>query len=526
MKTPIYKSPKDGKITEIPAEVILDGEKLTFSRQKDKGWGVGGWYENEGGEEFMVKFGDASSHIENMLNHLAGISIGKEYAVETAIGSAVIDGVKKPCFAVKKLQNYSDIDAIKEDGKDTLAAIAQRKTHAPKFHPFYVFNALISNDDLNEENFGLINGESPMVIDYGMIPRFLHPEQIEYAGLPLSLASFIGHRNLNGMQLVRRRYFGHDEFLMPEPFKLQQFKPEDISYASILLGVQKIVENKNQIIEKIKESLQKLAEDQSIPDPEKEKYNQQFGDFAKIMKQRIDWMEDNFSEDLTIINNPQQLEKFDKMKWRLMPQFIDLMKAEEEIFKKCAKTDLDKNFITLASSVLEHKNGEQRNRAEILDLNLRGVEKSDIKSFVEEKFMLHDALIAGDFDLAKWFTENDLVNPNSNRTTRNHNYQYFRLTPLHTAIAIYHDKLYSGSKEPELKPLEEMIDILQKKFFEKNGSEESKNNDFTVNLTYRAYNNFKEKASEEAVAATKIQRSFRASVVEKLKPQNEDLRVK
>ena len=188
--------------------------------------------------------------------------------------------------------------------------------------------------------------------------------------------------------------------------------------------------------------------------------------------------------------------------------------------------DLDKNFITLASSVLEHKNGEQRNRAEILDLNLRGVEKSDIKSFVEEKFMLHDALIAGDFDLAKWFTENDLVNPNSNRTTRNHNYQYFRLTPLHTAIAIYHDKLYSGSKEPELKPLEEMIDILQKKFFEKNGSEESKNNDFTVNLTYRAYNNFKEKASEEAVAATKIQRSFRASVVEKLKPQNEDLRVK
>ena len=511
-----YLSQKDGKtITPIPSEVYFDdGAKLTFCGRKEKGWSVGGWYKTEEGQKFLIKFGD-EAHIENMLNHLAIISVGEEYAVKTAIGHADLEGKNRPFFAVAEIKDYKDMIDIKD--------LAIKKSHAPKFHPFYVFAALIANDDLNEENFGLINQKSPIAIDYGMVPRFLHPEQIEYAHLPVTLASFIGHRNLNGMQFVRRRYFGHDQFLLPEPFKLQKFEPEDISYGSILLGAKRIIENKDQILAAIPEYLQKLAEDTTIPNERKDQDIKKFSSFAKIMSERIAWMEENFKEDLSRTSDPEMLQKFNKMKWRLMPEFTQLMQIEEEIFKKCAKTDLDKNFAILAGDFLEKQTGEKRSRAEILDLDLKNVETSDVKDFLGKNFMLHDALIAGDFELVKWLSNNDLVDVNSNRTTRNHNYQYFRLTPLHTAISIYHDKLYYGQKS-DLEPLEEMIDVLQEKFFEKNGKISP--GDFSpVGLTYAAYENFTQKASKQAVAATTIQRrGFRTA--ERLKPDSNELEKK
>jgi hypothetical protein len=527
-----YESQKDGTIITVPHEIYFDdGTKLTFSGRKKDGWAVGGWYKNAQGEEFMVKFSIPSSEvlpqIEKLLNDLAEIAVGSEYAVKTAVGSAEIAGEKWSFFAVRKIDKYLDLERIKDDkGQENQAAVAKRKDHALKFHPFYVFNALISNDDLNEGNLGLVEGELPMVIDYGMVPRFLYPEQIEHAHLPLTLASFIGHRNLNGMQLVRRRYFGHDEFLLPELGKLQKLKPEDISYASILLGAQKIIQNKDRIVAKIEESLQKLAEDKSISDEERAKHMQRYGSFAQIIEQRISWMEENFRDDLVLIDNERELKRFDKIKWRLTPQFVQLMQKEEEIFKQCAQTDLDKNFAILAGDLLNKPNGEKRSREEILSLDLKTVEKEDVKKFVGDKFMLHDALIAGDFELAKWLSNNDLVDVNSNRTTRNHNYQYFRLTPLHTAIAIYHDKLHYGLKS-ELKPLQEMIDILSKKFFEQNGPSELVDNNWPIKLTYRALNNFKEKASEEVVAATTIQRVLKDKVLpaQKLKSDSENLKV-
>ncbi len=510
-----YLSKKDGKtITQIPAEVFFeDGTKLTFSGRKERGWSVGGWYQTEAGEKFLIKFGD-DSHIENMLNRLAVISVGEKYAVKTAIGHAELKGEDKLFFAVAEIDGYKDMIEIKD--------FAVKKSHALKFHPFYVFAALIANDDLNEENFGLIDEEYPIAIDYGMVPRFLYPEQIEYAHLPVTLASFIGHRNLNGMQLVRRRYFGHDEFLLPEPFKLQKFKPEDISYAAILLGVQKIVENKDQILAAIPEYLQKLADDLSIPAEERERDIKRFSSFATIIESRIAWMEESFKEDLVVIGNTVMLERFDKMKWRLMPEFIELMQAEEEIFKKCAQTDLDKNFTKLVGDILAKPTGEKRSREEILAMDLGNVETGDIKDFVGTGFMLHDALITGDFELAKWLSDNDLVDPSSNRTTRNHNYQYFRLTPLHTAIAIYHDKLHYGLKS-DLKPLEEMIDILQEKFFAEEYTYVT--GQFSpIETTCMAYDNFKQKASEEAVAATTLQRAFRNKMsAKKLQSDSENL---
>ena len=50
-----------------------------------------------------------------------------------------------------------------------------QKSHAQKFHPVYVFNALIGFDDSNEENFGIAGPDhKPKVIDYDVFPTFLY----------------------------------------------------------------------------------------------------------------------------------------------------------------------------------------------------------------------------------------------------------------------------------------------------------------------------------------------------------------
>ena len=120
--------------------------------------------------------------------------------------------------------------------------------------------------------------------------------------------------------------------------------------------------------------------------------------------------------------------------------------------------------------------------------------------------------------MVKWLSENDICNPNQNRNLRTHNYQIFRTTPLHAAIATYHDKLFYQKPE-ELSLLKEMIAVLTEKFVEKNGENfdvarnyKSEGTDgFAIRITFNALKNYREKASPEALAATKIQRTFRVS---------------
>ena len=488
---------------------------MSFFRIKDAGWAVGGWYkDNATDEEFIVKFGDWLCYNEKLLNDLARICVGSYAAPERILishGEVMKDGEamreQKTCLAMKKFEDFFDIEK---------KSLEEKKSYSTGFHKFYVFNAIISNDDLNEENLG-VSGDKPIVIDYGMFPRFLHHEQVEHAAIPFTLASFIGHRNLNGMQLIRRRHFGHDDFLFPRPFKLRRdFKSEELTYEEILLGAKKMIETKDEALVAITASVAAAEADPYLPADELNKYQSYCANFSKFFAARVEWMKENFGTDLGMPEN------FHHVKWSLCNKFHELMRLEEKVFKEAAQKDLEINFAEL-SELLEGKS-----RDAILALDLRSIEKSDLQDCVKKKFMLHNALISGDFETAKWLVENDLVDSNQHRNLRTHNYQLFRTTPLHAAIAIYHDAIAYGALS-ELGPLQEMIAILSEKFREKNGEEFNSEKDyrsegsdgFAIKMTFMALEKLQQNAPPKRLAATKIQRSFRAHQATKIAGEEE-----
>lgn len=501
---PIFVDPKTKKVTEIPSEIFADEEgskKLTFFAQKSAGWGVGGWYRDGEGKEFMVKFAGPTCYTEKLLTELARIAVGKEFlAEETFVGGATLPGESNPIpyLAIGKIPDYQDI-----------IRITNSKSHAQKFHPAYVFNALIGFDDSNEENFGLSGSDAkPKIIDYGGLPTFLHPEQSEHAGLPFHLASLIGHRNLSGMQLVRRRYFGHEDFINPNDLsKPTRLAPEDITYSSVLIGAKNIITNESEIIARAEESLNGVLESAYLNEDQKKSYMKTMGNFAPALRARITWMKENFAANIAEMEVDP--DKFSELKWRMHPKFSELMQAEEVIFKQCAKNNLDQNFHGLTELL------SGRSREELLSLDLKMVETTDIKKFVNENFMLHNAIMSEDLELTRWLVNNDLADINKTRNIRNHNYQNHRTTPLHAAIAGYHDKLFYSTPSPAS---EEMIAILKEKFFEKNGPQFDEQRDyasedidgFAIRRTFEALNKFQQKASPEALATTKIQRAVRS----------------
>lgn len=514
--SPFFTHPVTGKSTALPESITLENEELlTFKAQKRFGWSIGGWYEDEAGKKFMVKFGDAFCYAEKLLTDLARICTGEEFAAEKSlIGHGIIEGKSKPCFAISQIDGYTDLDKIKSPDDNAAASIALQKQHATKFHRFYAFNALIANDDLHGENLGLAGGEKPFIIDYGLTPTFLYPEQIADAATPFHLASFIGHRNLNTMQLVRRRTFGHDDFLNPDDRlkpQAEKLKAEDISYLSVLNGIRAIIEKRAEIIGLAQETLKKVQSDETLDKEDKKSYAEKYSRFAEIVGQRIDWMRSNFAEDLAMLDDAREREGFGAIKWRLHPKFTELMEVEGKAFKQAAASSLEKGLKKLSELL------SVTSREEMLGLDLKTVEKSDLKEAA--KFMIHDAIVAQDFEMVKWLVENEICDINQDRKLRTHNYQLFRTTPLHAAISIYHDKLYYKKTE-ELEPLRELIDFLREKFVEKNGAsfdqsrkaeyKEQGLDGFAIEMTFTADKKYQQIASKEALSATKIQRGFRA----------------
>ncbi len=577
---PIFTHPITKKEIAIPQEIISNGETLTFHASKEAGWSAGGWYKNSAEKEFIVKFdlfNRSLPYSEKLLNDLSRICVGKEFvAEETKIGHGEFEGKITPCFITSKIENYRDIidigiiseiereakknkqnasseeeikkieqqakeeiekakkridqqSATKEGAEQLRKEVASlRKQHATKFHRFYAFSSLIGNDDLNEENIGTQNNETPFIIDYGIISPFLHPEQKAHAATPFYLASLIGHRNLYSMPLVRRRHFGHDDFLNPndrnKPQK-EKLKDEDISYLSVLEGVQKIIEKQEEITQLVFENFNLVMSDDSLTQEDKNNYSARYSDFGDILNARINWMKENFSNDLENIGDKKEQERLSAIKWRLHPKFLELMQYEADVFKQAASVALDGNLATISEMI-----GENKSRAEILALNnLTPIDKSDLTLALKNNYALHNSIAADDFEMAKWLIENDICDANEvRRPIRNHNYHLHRTTPLHAAIAIYHDKLFY-SDQSSLKPLTEIIDLLTTKFFEKNGENFDKKRNyrnegvdaFGVEMTFWALDKYNQLASEKALAATSIQRAFRAHESTKLSRSNE-----
>ena len=402
----IFTDPRTKIEIPISEEIICDGKKLEFIDQKTAGCNPGGWYADESGNKFMVKFPHPSNpafpYFEQLLNDLAKVCVGKDFvAGDIKVSRATLDGQEMPCLVTTKVENYQDLINIEAASKVEADSVALRKPLAPQFHIFYAFCALIGNDDLNEENLGVITDpateeKTPLIIDYGIQPPFLNQEQIASASVPFQLASFIGHRNLNGMQFVRRRYFGHDGFMNPDdrlkPQK-ENLKPEDISYLAVLTGVKDIVESESLIIRLAHENFAAAMGDYSLDDDQRRSYAEKFAPFAEILSRRITWMKENFAEDLAKLGDTEECRRLEAIKWRLHPKFAELMEIENSVFKQCALVDLEKNLKQL-SNLLDGRDYE-----EILSLDLRDVEKSDIQDYANKNFILHNAILP---EILKW----------------------------------------------------------------------------------------------------------------------------
>lgn len=509
MSRAVFIHPVTKEETAIPTEIFLHAKKLEFAAQKSEGWGTGGWYRAEDGTEFLVKFGRPEMcYMEALLTDLARINIGADFvSTEVGVGHYDDQGRDKLFMAIGKIPNYRDISSI--------ADLAERKSHAPKFHPAFAFNAFIAFDDSNEGNIGLA-GDQAKLIDYGNLPTFLHPESLEHAGLPFHLASLIGHRNLQGMQMIRRRYFGHDGFLSPLTKHSEAAEnPQDISYYTFLSGVKKIIDGAAATAAKIAEYIKLIKEDQAFDPKQKEAALKRFAEFGAALGARTKWMAENFAQDLE--NLEENAEKFSQEKWRHQPKFLELMREEEKISQEAAKKSLSENLAGIALIL------GLGSKEEILGFNCDGLEaeqKAKLKEFVNDNFALHNAVMTDDYEIAEWLLKNDLADINKTRTIRNHNYQNYRLTPLHTAIAIYHDRLYYDTAHSAAS--HEMIDLLAQKFHEKNGAEYEagkvyEGDNLALMITFMADNTYKTRRSEvEEEAAKKIQTTFRSYMAKKL----------
>ncbi len=539
MSKPVFIHPISKQEIAIPDQV-LDGDKpLNFLSVKADGWACGGWYEDEDQNRFMVKFYDKAEicHIEKLINDLARISVGTDFvAPTTSVGTAEFNGKIQPCFISQQIPNYRDLKDVKvrdvTDKIDEIGSIEARKSHAPKFHRCHAFNSLISYDDLHEENIGLSTTESgtetSAIVDYGMIPPILYPEQIEDAKTPFSLASLIGHRNPKGPQLVRRRYFGYGDYLTPfdrirNPEE-QAHNPEDISYFEVLEGIKKIVDNKEELFSTTLESINSAAASENLTAEEKYRFIQKFARFENILRERINWMEENFAEDLA--NLEEKPEEFKSQKWCLNAKFFELMKEELVTSTKQAQAACTEDLKSISTFL-------EKDPSEILSFDCASLseeQKEELSKLCNERFALHNAVMVDNKGLAEWLLKNELVDINKPRNFRNHNYHNFRLTPLHTAISTYHDNLYYDTAHSAQS--HEMIDMLKAKFLEKNGEQfdESKctigSDKFAVMLTFRGLEEYqKRKDQVEDKAATKIQSVIRGHSARNLNKKTNSLEI-
>jgi hypothetical protein len=227
-----------------------------------------------------------------------------------------------------------------------------------------------------------------------------------------------------------------------------------------------------------------------------------------------------FSADLKKLE--ENREEFSKLKWRLHPEFSKLMQAEQEIFDQCIKKSCDTDLRNIAEII-----GNEPSREKILEKKVfTETQKEDLIRYNDSNHALHNAVMNNDLGVVKWLLENDLADINKTRNVRTHNYQNYRLTPLHTAIANYYDRMVYDTANSASS--HEMIDVLKERFFEKNGDkyEEGKayqGDKFAIMLTFRGLDTYQERSSEvNNEGAKKIQKTLRAhqqSKIEKSEAQ-------
>ncbi len=534
---PSYWTGEPDKLITLPPQIILeDGSELEFSRPKTLGVSTGGFYKNAANKEFMVKMGAAymaennddkfyslnlATRYESLINNLAKVALEDSATPQTEVGKYSHEGFEFPCFVSSVIPDYRDIS-------DKGFPEEQKKELRRKFHPAFVFNALVANDDIHDENLGIDGKGNPINIDYGIRPPFLFEEKKEFDGITHQIASFIGHQGTVGMQMVRRRYFGYDETTNPLEFgRDQKIKENDISYLEILSGVKNIVDHKADFLAQAQLPIDRILANDSIPETVKLKLANDFQTIASSLHQRIEYLEEKFSHDFPNIS--EKAEEFQNLKWRNHPKFKEIFDESRIVNKEIAARCDEKNIRDILKIIENNGDSDLENddvkifqtvREKVLKTNfleLAEDQQESIKKLAKDKFLLHTAVINQDLEMTKWLLNNEISDISLPYRQRNHSFQYFMTSPLTTAISIHNDAMIFDHKYHSS---DKMIEFLAEKFFEKNPQalEEGYASDlkipFPLRLSKLALERFEKIGNDlENQAATMIQARARGNEV-------------
>lgn len=516
-----------GNKLSLPDDITLeDGSTLTFSRPKKLGLSIGGFYKNAHDEEFMVKMGiafqktdDESLHAlhllaryESLINDLAEVTLDKSATTHTEVGKYHHDGFKLPCFVSSLVPNYKDIshpDFTEEN----------KKQHRKKFHPTFAFNALITNDDIHDDNLGVDGAGNPVNIDYGILPSFLLKEQAALKDSVHHIASFIGHQGDVGKQITRKRFFGYDAPTNPLEFgRDQTIKDNDISYLDVLLGVKNICDKKEDILSKTHNAIDKISGDASIPAAVKERLMDDFQTIHTCIGNKIDYFTRHFSHDFDDIE--AKSEAFKTTKWRHHPTFEEIFNEYRVIDANIAASCHEENMAHIASIIgLESKASKES----ILNTDFSSLNEEKqmaIKEIAAKKFFLHTAVVNNDLDMTTWLVNHDISDVNTAYRQRFHSYQHSMTTPLSTAIAMHRDAVVY---DHHYHRHDQMIDFLAEKFAQRNpesleeGYSSNQDISFVLRLSKLAHEKFVATRSDpKLLAAEKIATWITAKYCERL----------
>lgn len=523
MSKPVFIDRETQEKIKIPEAVFFfdkDGKEkiLTFDSPKTNGRDPGGWYKDSAGKKYMVKEGSEGSYVEELLNNLARICVAENFvAEETTVGNWKIPETSEeiPCFISSEISDFKTIGEIDE--------FDERKSHATKFHCAFAFHGLISYDDSNEYNLGIFgqNAEAK-IIDYGIFPSFLYPDYLQesfknsqkkYADIPLHLVSLIGYRSAYGMQAIRRRFFGHEDSLNPfNKNKKTTEAPQDVSFYSVLEGIKKILENEEKIFAEVDKTFSKVEAAKNLIEKQKIFFAERFGKLGAKLKERISWMRENFAADLE--NLDEKKAEFSQLKWRNYPKFLELMKLEIESSVDLARKEVEKSINEATQNIVAKKTPREKFLQDLPKILLQRNLMQKFKNNVDDNCLLHAAVTANDFEMVKFLLEKIGADINQIHKTRRTSYHQLDCTALQIAIGTYHDRMIYDTTHSSAG--KEMIEILAKKFFEKNGESYDENKIYNgdkmmIRMTYASYEDYLEQKSKtENQAASIIQGQFRA----------------
>ena len=126
------------------------------------------------------------------------------------------------------------------------------------------------------------------------------------------------------------------------------------SYLEVLSGVKNIVDHKAEFLAQAQLTINRILENNSIPETVKSKLDNDFKTIASLLHQRIEYLEEKFSHDFPNIS--EKAEEFQNLKWRNHPKFKEIFDESRIINKEVAARCDEKNIRDILK-IIENNGG-------------------------------------------------------------------------------------------------------------------------------------------------------------------------